>query len=394
MPNFSGSCIKITIMIGWLIISSWDWEMMEEKMIKMEKERYRVLEQMEMEDAEDKPFDVKKYDYFLWLDPDSIRYAYNKIKFVATDVTDSVWVHFKVEYGGNRCLIVDSVIFEKGTWKWHVPTYYSIGDIFVMKPAIYLIPGDTFYMTIYYSGKGSADSITRDGIKYNAVLYGTEYRLQSITVDAQPYGNRRWLPLYDRYYEKVDTVISTFKVPVEYNVVSNGVRLFDTTDGMYRYVRWIETYPIAPYLIAFFASKDVEEYSDVWVYEDEDIVSPIIMPIYLWLDTNLNLFLDIEPDSILSVLKWRLAFLSDRFGVYPFYREKYSEGYVAGMHGMEYQTAVYSIFSLHEMIHQWWGDWVTAATHDGDVWLNEGFATYFTSFFLDKDLSRSLKYPK
>lgn len=31
--------------------------------------------------------------------------------------------------------------------------------------------------------------------------------------------------------------------------------------------------------------------------------------------------------------------------------------------------------AVHEMGHQWWGDWVTCGTYD-DVWLNEGFATY------------------
>jgi aminopeptidase N len=36
----------------------------------------------------------------------------------------------------------------------------------------------------------------------------------------------------------------------------------------------------------------------------------------------------------------------------------------------------------HELAHQWWGDSVTAADWD-DVWLSEGFATYFHGLFLE-----------
>jgi aminopeptidase N len=37
----------------------------------------------------------------------------------------------------------------------------------------------------------------------------------------------------------------------------------------------------------------------------------------------------------------------------------------------------------HEIAHQWFGDSVTEATW-ADLWLSEGFATYFAGIFIEK----------
>ena len=365
-------------MIGWLIIASWDWGMMREKVIKMEKERYRILEQMEVVDAEDKPFEVKKYDYFLWIHPRKklfsvhiIVSAYNKIKFLALDFTDSVWVHFVNEVNGDTVYTIDSIIFEKGVIRWPIEEYYKDGDRLIIRTGMDLHPGEEFYITIYYREDGSVHDIE-----------GAE---GPICFLSQPYYNRKWLPLYDRYYEKVDTVIATFKVPKEFIVVSNGVKVFDTTDGIYRYIRWVESYPIAPYLIAFWISRNAREYRSLWSYGD------VTMPIFLWVDSLESWpWINLPPDTMLKIIKFNLTIASDVFGIYPFYREKYGE--VNACVSMEYQTVPFDPVSLHEMLHQWWGDWVTAATHYGDVWLNEGFTSYFTGVLMLLDSYRNSPY--
>ena len=42
---------------------------------------------------------------------------------------------------------------------------------------------------------------------------------------------------------------------------------------------------------------------------------------------------------------------------------------------------------VHEIAHQWWGNSVTERDWD-DVWLSEGFATYFDSLFVEHDEGR------
>ncbi len=352
-----------------LVLTASISDILDERVVKAEKERYRILEQMEMVDVEDKPFKVKKYDYFLWMNPVTIVYAYNKIKFLALDPTDSVWVHFVDVWDGDTLYTIDSIIFEKGVIRWPIEEYYKDGDRLIIRTGMDLHPGEEFYITIYYREDGNVRDIKSP--------------IGPICFLSQPYHNREWLPLYDRYYEKVDTVIATFKIPKEYMVISNGVRVFDTTDGIYRYTRWVESYPIAPYLIAFGISKTFREYRSVWRYGD------VTMPIFLWVD-SLDAWTFLLPDTMLKIMEFNLTVLSDVFGIYPFHREKYGE--INECVPMEYQTVPFVPLNIHETIHQWWGDWVTAATHWGDVWLNEGFAEYFTWVIVLMDSYRNSPY--
>ena len=82
----------------------------------------------------------------------------------------------------------------------------------------------------------------------------------------------------------------------------------------------------------------------------------------------------------------RLEFYNDRIGPYPY--EKLADVEAAGMGGgMEHASEIFfgertvngrpaSSLVAHEIAHQWFGDSVTESDWD-DVWLSEGFATYF-----------------
>nr|MCU0360214.1 peptidase M1 [Bacteroidia bacterium] len=75
-----------------------------------------------------------------------------------------------------------------------------------------------------------------------------------------------------------------------------------------------------------------------------------------------------------------LEFLSEKYGMYPFYKEKYGNCMAPFGGGMEHQTMTSQGFfeyyiNAHELGHHWWGDNVTCKSW-GDIWINEGWASY------------------
>ena len=95
-----------------------------------------------------------------------------------------------------------------------------------------------------------------------------------------------------------------------------------------------------------------------------------------------------RPRSDLAITPDIIGALAEAFGEYPFLEEKYGNCTVPFGGGMEHQTlTAYALsgaggrphwtewLNVHELAHQWWGDWVTCADWR-DLWLNEGFATY------------------
>ena len=89
-----------------------------------------------------------------------------------------------------------------------------------------------------------------------------------------------------------------------------------------------------------------------------------------------------------------LRVFTDRIGPYPY--EKLAN-IQAPMEfgGVEYASAIFEQKGVstgrapvaHEIAHQWWGDSVTERDWD-DVWLSEGFATYFAPLFAEHDQGR------
>ena len=92
-----------------------------------------------------------------------------------------------------------------------------------------------------------------------------------------------------------------------------------------------------------------------------------------------------------------LEFYVEHVGPYPY--EKLAGVQAAGLSGgIEHASAIFygernvsgdgvTDLVAHEIAHQWFGDSVTESDWD-DVWLSEGFATYFTLLFTEHDSGR------
>jgi aminopeptidase N len=205
--------------------------------------------------------------------------------------------------------------------------------------------------------------------------------------DNWPDKGHHWLPLIDHVGDKA-TMEMDVTAPAHYQVISNGRRVEQTDDtrGQRRTV-WRESVPISPWLyalgVAHFAVQHVDDYRGV--------------PIESWVFAQQR---DAGFHDFAVPTKDALAFYSEWVG--PFSYEKlanvqsnsvsggmeaasaifYSAGSVAGNRPVRWRNVI-----IHEIAHQWFGNAVTESDWN-DVWLSEGFATYFTLLFIEHAYGR------
>ena len=232
-------------------------------------------------------------------------------------------------------------------------------------------------LTIDYYG------VPVSGLKIAPNKYGD----RTFFSDNWPNRARHWLPTVDHPYEKATSEMIVI-APNHYQVISNGLLVEESNlnDGLKR-THWKQAVPISCWLyvlgVAEFAIQYVDTFEDksiqTWVYKQDREAG----------------FYDFAVPT-----KHTLQFFSDYVG--PFVYEKLANiqsNSVGG--GMEAATAIFygdnSVTGkrtsrwrnviIHEVAHQWFGNAVTEYDWD-DVWLSEGFATYFTLLFREHAYGR------
>jgi aminopeptidase N len=196
---------------------------------------------------------------------------------------------------------------------------------------------------------------------------------------SEPYGARDWWPCKDDNSDKADSLDMIVTVPSGLKVGSNG-RLVSTQvngDGTTTF-HWSERYPIAAYLVSL-AATDYAEIDDWFRYSPSDSMPILNYVLPQTLSGGLGALA--ETSSMLRVF-------SDAYGLYPFIREKYGHAQFGWGGAMEHQTMTStSNFAeatiSHELAHQWFGDMITCANWP-NLWLNEGFAVFSESLFLER----------
>ncbi len=194
---------------------------------------------------------------------------------------------------------------------------------------------------------------------------------------AQPYGARVWWPCNDRPDDKA-TVSLRVTVPENLDVAANGLEesRIDNGDGTATST-WSSRYPVPTYLVVMHVSDFV--YSES-TYTGLD--GTTAMPVGLWAMPHAAE----QAETDLAVTVPQIEVMAGRWGEYPFIAEKYGNATVFFGGGMEHQTmttlAVDRVgdpwmqwLNVHELGHQWWGDWVTMDDWR-HIWLNEGYATH------------------
>lgn len=224
-----------------------------------------------------------------------------------------------------------------------------------------------FSVDISYEGNPNASG----GIGGSFQFRTTPFNQPVIWTLSQPYGARDWWPSKDTPGDKVDSSDIWITANSFFTSVSNGklVDVVDNGNGTKTY-KWHNSYPIANYLISI-ALSNYTLYQNSFNYDNGKSM-PVTHYIYPENLTNYQQVLDLVPGM--------LEIFSDKYGLYPFIKEKYGHAECGFGGGMEHQTctslgAFYEEIIAHELAHQWFGDKVTCKTWN-DIWLNEGFATY------------------
>jgi aminopeptidase N len=193
-----------------------------------------------------------------------------------------------------------------------------------------------------------------------------------------PDNARQWLPMIDHPYDKA-TGEFIVTAPAHYQVVANGVMVEEVDlAGNERRTHWRQSVPISSWLYALGIAR--------FAVHHYDVVRGI--PQQVWSFPQ-----DSERAYQLFEFTGRRAFeyFSDWIGPYAY--EKLGHVEAAGLSGgTEHASAIFygekGVTSgrgpvVHEVAHQWWGNAVTEKDWD-DVWLSEGFATYFTHLYTEQ----------
>ncbi|MCP4459013.1 MAG: M1 family peptidase [Cytophagales bacterium] len=242
-------------------------------------------------------------------------------------------------------------------------------------------------------------TITYQGIPATGLIIGdNKYGDRTFFSDNWPNKGRNWLPTIDHPYDKA-TCEFIVTAPNHYQVVSNGL-LVEETDlaDSKRFTHWKQSVPIASWLyvlgVAKFAMQHVDDFNgkaiQTWVYYQDrdagfyDFAVPTKKALEYYSSYigpfSYEKLANIQSNSAAGGMEAASAIL-------------YAEGSVSGKRNIGWRDVI-----IHEIAHQWFGNSVTEYDWD-DVWLSEGFATYFEFLFIGHEYGRdefleALKYGK
>ena len=265
------------------------------------------------------------------------------------------------------------------------PAYFEWTPQEVLTISLAGIPshaGAKFNIVIAYHGR------PKDGLVFATDRDGRP----SVTGDNWPNRVHQWIPCFDHPSAKA-TVTFTVAAPPRDLVVANG---------------------------KFFSMNANEPGQHVWQFQESKPIPAYCMVIAV----NEGAKLDVDPNPVTPLSFYvpqkdrgyapkgfapgapALAFFSETIAPYPYEKLALIVG-ATRFGGMENSSAIVfasGLFDLrqneklsahfgipariesvvaHEIAHQWFGDSVTESTW-ADLWLSEGFATYFAGLFIEK----------
>lgn len=210
---------------------------------------------------------------------------------------------------------------------------------------------------------------------------------------SEPFSAPDWLPCKQDLWDKIDSV-NFNGIATNPNKVASAGLLTSVTPlpGNKSKFAWKTRYPMAFYLIAF----SVTNYADYTTYAKPTRLPGDSIMVQHWVynaNNSSNVSAINTFKTQLDATNDMIEVFSNLFILYPFWQEKYGHMQAPLGGGMEHQTmstmgGFGQDLTAHELMHQWFGDYVTCATWS-DIWLNEGFASYGEYLFRQVGVSQS-----
>ena len=205
-----------------------------------------------------------------------------------------------------------------------------------------------------------------------------------IGVSCQGEGGKIWWPCKDHPSDEPDSLGINISVPDTLYCAANGLlEKISASEKGWKTFHWKTRYPVNNYNV----SINIGNYA-------------IVRRPYRGATGEMNIaFYVLKYDSAKGVALVEMAeeflrFYSRYFGEYPWMKEKFGLAHTHYL-GMEHQTINaygnhfrsnalgYDGLMLHEMGHEWWGNYVTARDW-ADFWIHEGICSYAEALFVNE----------
>ncbi len=287
------------------------------------------------------------------------------VKFLQDGLGD-LWLDLTSAAGG-KGMTVASVTSAGAT----VPFSHASDRLRVTLPAPSRV-GDEWSITVAYSG------IPAGGLRLIPNIHGE----RTMFSENWPNNARQWLPMIDHPSDKA-TGEFIVTAPAQYQVVANGLLLEERDlQGGLRLTHWKQSVPISSWLYAIGVARFSSHHAgfvkgvelQTWVFPQDR-------------ETGVRIFERLSRGA--------MTFFVEQIGPYSY--EKLANVQAAGLNGgTEHASAIFygekgvtagRAPVVHEIAHQWFGNAVTERDWD-DVWLSEGFATYFTLLYTEHEAGR------
>jgi aminopeptidase N len=289
---------------------------------------------------------------------------------------------------GLREVVLDAARLDvqSATVDGHTAPFRSVAEKFHLDLGRPLVKGSVIELAIHYRAK------PQRGFFFVLPDRNHPGRPSQIWAQGDTAGgnNHFWFPCYDFPNDKFPTeMLAT--VPAGWEAISNGklVGVTEQPAAGARTFHWRQDQPISSYLVSLVAGE-FERRQQKWT-----------VPVIYYFPRGHGS----EVARTFGRTTRMLDFFSTKIGPYPWakYAQVAVDGFNGGMENASATTVSTNILLepyqleddriatdaaiAHEMAHQWFGDLVTCADWS-HVWLNEGFASYFTNLWQEQAQGR------